>query len=57
MEGLRKENKELLDTDNSVVIARGGGWSGRGYRGINGNGKSTIKNILFFHPGCCGSVD
>ena len=30
-----------MDTDNSVVIAggRGVGGGGRGYRGINGNGK------------------
>ena len=33
------EQKGLMDMVNSVVIARGR----RGIRGINGNGKNTIK--------------
>ena len=43
MEGLSKKEKGLMDMDNSVVIA------GRevGIRGLNGNGKNTIK-IKFF---------
>ena len=38
MEGLGKKGKGLLDMDNSVVIDGGGG-----IRGLNGNGKNTIK--------------
>ena len=38
MEGLSKKEKALMDMDNSVVIA-----GGRGIRGLNGNGKNTIK--------------
>ena len=37
MEGLSKNEKGLMDMDNSVVIAGGG------IRGLNGNGKNTIK--------------
>ena len=39
MEGLSKQEKGLMDMDNNVVIA---GWE-RGIRGLNGNGKNTIK--------------
>ena len=39
MEGLGKKEKELMDMVNSVVIT-GGVW---GIRGLNGNGKNTIK--------------
>ena len=38
MEGLSKKEKGLMGMGNSVVIAGGGG-----IRGINGNGKNTIK--------------
>ena len=39
MEGLSKKKKGLIDMDSSVVIvARGGG-----IRGLNENGKNTIK--------------
>ena len=38
MEGLSKKEKGLMDMDNSVEIAGGGG-----ERWINGNGKNTIK--------------
>ena len=36
---MSKKEKGLLDTDNSVVIAVGR----EGMRGLNGNGKNTIK--------------
>ena len=39
VEGLSKEEKGLMDMDNSVVIAGGK----RGGRGFNGNG-TTIKS-------------
>ena len=39
MEELSKKNKELMDMDNSVVIAGGEG----DIRGLNGNEKNTIK--------------
>ena len=42
MEGLSKKKKGLTDTDDSVVVARGGG-----IKGLNGNGKNTIKNSLY----------
>ena len=34
-----------MDTESSVVLQEGGGvdGGGRGYGGINGNGKNTIK--------------
>ena len=38
MEGFCKKDKELMDMDNNVVIAGGGGT-----RGLKGNGKNTIK--------------
>ena len=38
VEGSSKMEKGLMDTDNIVVIAGGGG-----IRGLNGNRKSTIK--------------
>ena len=38
MEGLGKKEKGLMDTDISVVIAVRGV-----IRGLNGNGKNTIK--------------
>ena len=38
VEGSSKKEKGLLDMDNSVVIA-----VGRSVRGLNGNGKSSIK--------------
>ena len=44
MEGLSKKEKGLMDVDNSVVIAGGEG----GIRGLNGNGKNTIKNEMYF---------
>ena len=37
MEGLSKKEKGLMDMDNSVVAAGGGG-----YRRLNGNGKNII---------------
>lgn len=45
----RERGKELMDTDNSTVIAVGGVCGGgRGYRGINDDGKKsdfvTLKN-------------
>ena len=40
MEGLSKKKKGLTDTDDSVVVARGGG-----IKGLNGNG----KNIKIIH--------
>ena len=47
MEGLSKKEKELTDTDNSVVMGEGGEWVEveKGVRGINGN-VNTIKNKL-----------
>ena len=41
MEGLSKKEKELMDMDNSVVIAGERVWVEveEGVRGINGNGK------------------
>ena len=39
MEGSSKKEEGLMDMDHSVVIA--GGMGGR--RGVNGNGKNTIK--------------
>ena len=46
VDGLSKKEKELMDMDTSVVIVEGRGEGGgiRGYGGINGNGKKTIKN-------------
>ena len=41
VEGLSKIGKELMDTDNSVVIGERVGELGM--RGINGNGKNIIK--------------
>ena len=41
MEGLKKEEKRLMDMDNSVVTA--GVWVGRGIQGLNGNEKNPIK--------------
>ena len=38
VEGLSKKQKGLMDMDNSVVIAGGGG-----IRGLKGNRKNTIK--------------
>ena len=38
MEGLSKKEKGLVDMDNKVMIA-----GGRGYRGLNGNGKNIIR--------------
>ena len=38
MEGLSKKGKGLMDMDKSVVIMEG-----RDIRGINGDGKNTIK--------------
>ena len=39
MEGLRKKEKVFMDMDNTVVIVG----QGKGTRGINGNGKNTMK--------------
>ena len=39
VEGLSKKEKGLMDMDHSVVIARERG----SLRGLNGNGKDTIK--------------
>ena len=36
--GIKQKEKGLMDMDNSVVIA-----GGEGIRGLNGNGKNTIK--------------
>ena len=44
MEGLSRKEKGLMDTDNSVAIAGGE----EGVRGLNGNGKNTIKIFFFF---------
>lgn len=48
MEGSSKEERELTHMGKSVVImgSRVGGGGGRGYRGINGNRKNTIKNTI-----------
>ena len=46
VEGLsKKEKRELMDTDNSVVIVGRGCWVEvkDGIGGINDNGKNTIK--------------
>ena len=45
MEGSSKEENGLMDTDNNVVtVEREGFWWGlKGYKGINGNRKNTIK--------------
>ena len=40
--GIEHKGKRLMDTDNSVVI--GGG----SIRGLNGNGKNTIQNNMYF---------
>ena len=42
----RKRERELTDKDKTVVIAVGRrvGEGGRGYGGINGDGKNAIKN-------------
>ena len=40
MEGLSKKEKGLMDMDNSVGIVGGGG-----LRGLNGNGKNSIKKF------------
>ena len=52
---MSKKEKELTDTDNSVVMGEGGEWVEveKGIRGINGN-VNTIKNKLlkkknFYH--------
>ena len=47
VEGWSQKGNELKDSDNSVVIAGGGGWM-EVEEGIgdNGNGKSIIKNGL-----------
>ena len=44
-----KKEKELRDTDNSVVTAAGRRVSGggRGYGRINGNRKNTVKIIMY----------
>ena len=39
---IRAKQKGLVEMDNSVMIAGGAG-GGSGYKGIKGNGKSTIK--------------
>ena len=39
LEGLSKKEEGLMDMDNSVAIA-----TRRGYKGVNDNGKNTIKN-------------
>ena len=44
VEGLSRKEKGLMDTDNSVAIAGGE----EGVRGLNGNGKNTIKIFFFF---------
>ena len=41
VEGQRKKGKGLMDTDNSTEIA-----GEQGKRGLNSNGKNTIKNFL-----------
>ena len=38
VEGSSKKEKELMDTDNSVVIGEDG--SGRGHGGVNRDGKN-----------------
>ena len=38
MKGLSRREKGVMDKDNSVVIA-----GRRDYRGLNGNGRNTIK--------------
>ena len=45
VEGSSKEENGLMDTDNNVVtVEREGFWWGlKGYKGINGNRKNTIK--------------
>ena len=39
MEGLSKKERGLMDMDKRVVIA-----GEREYKGLNGDGKNTIKN-------------
>ena len=43
------EEKGLMDMDNSVVTVGGEWWVEveEGIRGINGNGKNTIKKLKF----------
>ena len=43
MEGLSNKEKRHMDMDNSVVMARG-----EGIRGVNGNGKKTIKSKYIY---------
>ena len=43
--GWSKQDKGPMDMDNSVVIMAGVGGK-RDIRGLNGNGKNTIKIIL-----------
>ena len=50
MEGLSKKEKGLMDMDNRVVIAGGGG-----VRGLNSNGKNTIE-IKFKEKQCGNSL-
>ena len=43
---MSEKQKELVDMDNDVLTAVGEGWwveVEEGIRGINGNGKNTIK--------------
>ena len=49
MEGSSKKEKELVDTDNSVVIAgvRGVDWGGRGCRGDKCSWKKYNKIKMF----------
>ena len=47
------KEKGLVDTDNNMVTV-----GGRGIRGVNGNGKNTLKNKLKkkSKPGCYPQV-
>ena len=46
MEGLSKKEKGLMDRDNSGVLA-----GGKGLRGLNCNGKNTMKKVT--NISCC----
>ena len=58
MEELSKNEKELIDMDNSVVITGGGWWMEvkKGTKGINGNGKNTTKNKIIIIIGIVPKV-
>ena len=44
VEGLKKKGKGLMDVDKSMAITGGGEGV---IRGLNGNGKNTIKELMW----------